>query len=349
MKRFRHGLSFGFSALLFFLPKEGICQVQHFQGKTISVVQGRSPGGVGDIRLKALFPVLQKYIPGNPVIVSEYMPGGGGRKAANHVYRAKGDGLIMGASSPGLLASAVLEATGVEFDFLKFIYLGSPWSANNNIFSTRKEAGLNSLEKLRQTVGVRIGAQSVGHVQYIRGRLFAWLLDLKEPKFVLGYSGAELDVAMRGGEIDGRADSVDNIMAGGLENERKIKDFHTIFEIPSGHRPPQFADLPEIASFVRSPSERRVLAMSRGFWGVGTLIFLPPKTPEKHTEILRQAFRSTFRDPQFVEHYKKLLGAELTPLMPEEQQKLIAELPRDAEVVKLFKAISEVGPLPPRR
>jgi hypothetical protein len=89
--------------------------------------------------------------------------------------------------------------------------------------------------------------------------------------------------------------------------------------------------------------------MSRVFWGVGTLIYLPPSTPEKLVEIIRQAFRSSFEDRQFHEQYKKLLGLPPTPLMPEDQQKLVAELPRDSEVIKVFKAIAGMDPLPPRR
>ena len=49
------------------------------------------------------------------------------------------------------------------------------------------------------------------------------------------------------------------------------------------------------------------------------------------------------------EAYKKLLGVEATPLMPEDQQKLVAELPHDPEVVKVFAMIAEMGPLPPRK
>jgi hypothetical protein len=349
MKLFNRWLAVGFSAVVFLVPKDSNSQPTHYQGKTITVIQGRNPGGVGDLRLRAVFPFLQKHVPGNPLVVSEYMPGGGGRKTANHLYRAKGDGLTIGASSPGILASAVLGEPGVDYDPQKFVYLGSPWSVNNNIFSTRKRAGLNSLEKLRGAVGLRIGAESVGHVQYIRGRLFAWLLDLKEPKFVVGYSGPELDAAMERDEIDARADSVDNLSTRGLENERKLKDFHTILEIPKGHRPAEFAHLPEIEAFVRSQIEKRVLTMSRVFWGAGTLIFLPPNTSAKVAEILRQGFRDSFKDRQFHEQYRKLLGTDPTPLMPEVQQGLIEEIPRDAEVVEVFKKIVGVDPLPPRR
>src|SRR5262249_19543543 len=156
--------------LIFFFAKEGVCQSPYYQGKTITFVQGRDPGGVGDLRNKVMFQFMQKYIPGHPTIVSEYMPGGGGRKAANHLYHSvKSDGLTIGASSPGILASAVLGMTGVNFDPAKFIYLGSPFSENNNIFVTRKALGINSLEKLRERAGLRVGGQSVAHVQFIRG------------------------------------------------------------------------------------------------------------------------------------------------------------------------------------
>jgi len=275
------------------------------------------------------------------------MPGGGGRQAANYVYRAKAEGLTIGASSPGVLASAILGEPGVEYNPHKFIYLGSPFSENNNIFVTRKALGINNLEKLRAASGLRIGGQSVGHVQYIRGRLFAWLLGLKDSKFVVGYAGTELDIALERGEIDGRAVAVDTVSM--TEGYKKVVDFHAILEIPKGHRPRQFANLPEIESFARFEIESQVLTMSRVFWGVGTLIYLPPSTPEKLVEILRQAFRSSFEDRQFHEQYKKLLGLQPTPLMPEDQQKLVAELPRDIEVVRVFKTIAGMDPLPPRR
>ena len=71
-------------------------QSAFYKGKTITIVQGRSPGGQGDVRVRALLPILQKNIPGNPAIVSEYMDGGGGRKAANHMFRvARPDGLTI--------------------------------------------------------------------------------------------------------------------------------------------------------------------------------------------------------------------------------------------------------------
>ena len=56
----------------------------------------------------------------------------------------------------------------------------------------------------------------------------------------------------------------------------------------------------------------------------------------------------TFNDPGFHKEYKKLTGDEPTPLLPEEMEKSIRELPRDREIVELFKKISGPAPLPPR-
>ena len=96
------------------LAVRGYAQSDFYKGKTITVVQIVEAGGTGDLRRKALFPFLQKYIPGNPTIVSDYMPGGGGRKAANHVYRvAKPDGLTIGGMSSSLVSNAILDTGGV--------------------------------------------------------------------------------------------------------------------------------------------------------------------------------------------------------------------------------------------
>lgn len=71
-----------------FVPAQVFSQASFYEGKTITIVLGTSAGGVGDLRLRALGPFLHKYIPGNPTIIIENMPGAGGRKAANHIFAA---------------------------------------------------------------------------------------------------------------------------------------------------------------------------------------------------------------------------------------------------------------------
>ncbi len=59
--------------------------------------------------------------------------------------------------------------------------------------------------------------------------------------------------------------------------------------------------------------------------------------------------RKTFKDPAFLKEFKKLTADEATPLLPEAQEKAIKNIPRDAEVIALFKTLAGNDPLPVRQ
>jgi tripartite-type tricarboxylate transporter receptor subunit TctC len=332
------------------LPAPVFSQGPFYQGKTLKIINN-DPGGTAGMRVKAVVPYLRKYIPGNPTVVIEFIEGGGGRKAANHIYRSNPDGLTIGALSSSIIGLHVMRETGVMYDIDKFIYLGTPISENHNVIYTRRELGLNTLEKLRAATGVRIGAQEVGAVAYTTGRLFAYFLDLQAPKFVTGYSSLEADVALMNGEIDSRANNTTSVLRRNREwVENGIMDFHAILAVPKGdkHPHPRFAQLPEIESFARSEKERKLLAMWRGFRTATSPYVLPPGTPKDRVEILQEAMRKLLKDPEFHAEYKKLVTDEVSPLLPEELMKVIKEMPRDAEVIEMLKKFAGVELLPPR-
>jgi tripartite-type tricarboxylate transporter receptor subunit TctC len=324
----------------------------YYQGKTIMLIQGREPGGTGALRVQAAIPFLRKYIPGEPVIVTQFMPGGGGRKATNYVYRnAKPDGLTIGNVGSGLVANAVLGSVGVEYDIDKVIYLGSSNSTAQYVFGSVGKLGLDSLEKLRAHPGLRVGAQTVGHDIYINGRLFSWLLGLKEPRFVTGFSGPEVDLAMMRGELDARANIPDTILQRSPEYiEKKLINYHAIIQIPKEDRHPHpvFNKLPELETFAKTDKERKIMTMFRNFRLVGSPYILPPNTPPELVNVLRDAMRKMFKDPAFLKDFKKLSGDDATPLTAEAQEKAIKEIPRDAEAIATFNRLAGSDPLPPR-
>src|SRR5262245_63303554 len=102
--------------------------------------------------------------------------------------------------------------TGVSYDIDKFIYIGSPESDNHYVIYTRRELGFDNLEKLAAKPGIRIGAQTIGHVSYVAGRLFAYFLNMKESKFIAGYTAQELDASLVQGELDGRANNASSVL-----------------------------------------------------------------------------------------------------------------------------------------
>ena len=334
------------------LPAYGFPQSPFYEGKTINVVYGGGPGGTVDLRFRATASVLRKHIPGRPTLTIEYMPGGGSRKAGNHLYRARPDGLTMGVMLSSFAPAAVLGSTGVLYDIDKLIYLGSPTSGEPYIFLSRKEARLENIDKLRSASGVRIGAQSVGHNLYNIGRILAYLAGMKEPKFVTGFAqGNEVNLALMQGELDARWTIQATLVREAPDwIEKKLVDLHWVIEVPKGRRHPHpvFAGLPDIERLAKSEKDRKLLVMHRAFVGAGTPFILPPGTPLDKVQILREAMRKTFNDPEFYAEFKKLVGEEPTPLMPQELEKAIRDLPRDREVIELFNKLSSTEALPPR-
>jgi len=332
------------------LPDFVFAQTDFYRGKTITIIHGRSAGGSGDYRARAVAPFLQKYIPGNPTIVHEHMDGGGGRKAANHIFNpARPDGLTIGSVGSGVLVSAVLGEAGVQYDLDKLHFVDSPYSATHYVFLTRREAGLTTLDKLRQASGVRLGAQSVGHSNYNVGRIMAWLLGLKEIKDVTGFSNPERRVALMRGEIDAIAVSDSGLLDRQAEwLEKGLVDLHVIFAVPRENKHPQFSYLPEIDGFAKTERERKIVTMFRNFSLTGSPFILPPAMPKDRVEIIKEAIRKSFKDPAFFQEYHKLVGDDPSPLTPEANEKAIRDLPRDAESIELYKKFAGPGPIPPR-
>ena len=240
--------------MLGLLPSFSYSQSDFYAGKTVTQVATTAPGGTGDLRVKAMLPFLKKHSPGNPTVVIQYMDGGGGRKGANHVYSSVApDGLTIGAASGAIIGLAVMGEKGVSYDIDKFIYLGTPESENHYVIYTRKELALDSQEKLASRPGIRIGAQTVGHVSYVAGRLFAYFLNFKEPNFIAGYTSREADVALVNGELDARANNATSVLRRNPEwLEKGLMNFHSIMEVPLGDKHPRLGHLPEIGTFARS-------------------------------------------------------------------------------------------------
>ncbi|MBI4526125.1 MAG: hypothetical protein HY695_20190 [Deltaproteobacteria bacterium] len=324
-----------------------------YEDKTITVIVGSGAGGSLDQWNRAAVSVFRRHVPGNPAVVMEYMPGAGGRRAANHIYKAaRPDGLTIGALSGPFITDAIFGEVGVVYDIHKFIYLGAIMSGSPRSFFTRKAAGLDSLEKLRDASGVRIGARAVGHALYLDGRIFAYLIGMREPKFVVGYGGEEILVGLMRGEVDAYTQDITATLQRHSDwVEKGLMDFHATIELPKGrkHPHPLFARLPDLENFAKSDRERKFLTLARTLRWIGQPWVLPPGTPEDRVQILREAMAKAFKDPEYNTEFKKLAVEEPKPLAPEELEDTVRRLPRDPDILDLFKKLNGPDPLPPRR
>jgi tripartite-type tricarboxylate transporter receptor subunit TctC len=325
-------------------------QAEFYEGKTIKIIRGGGPGGSGEFQTRALVKFLDKHIPGKPKIIVEFIPGAAGRKAANVIHSStRPDGLTIGSIGAGLVVGPILGLPGSAYDLDKFIYLGSTDSGDPYIFYTKGDLGLDTIEKLRARPGLRIGAHAVGHPVYVTGRIAAYLIGLKEPKFVTAYTGPEIYIALNRGELDGHSTGAARFVVEQPEwIAKKLVHFHATLTVPKGRHNPTFAHVAEFGSFAKSDVEQKLLDMFRAFQYPRWPYIFPPGTPKEPVQIIREAMRKSFADPEFPVEFKKLMGDGPAPLDGEELERAIKELPRDPEVVQLYKKMAGGDPLPAR-
>jgi tripartite-type tricarboxylate transporter receptor subunit TctC len=337
---------------VFLISTTGVAfsQADFYKGKTIKIIRGGGPGGSGEFQTRALMKFLEKYIPGQPKLMLEYIEGAAGRKATNVIYSStRPDGLTIGSIGAGLVVGPILGLPGSAYDLDKLIYLGSTDSGDPYVFYTKASVGLDTLEKLRAASGLRLGAHSVGHPVYVTARFVAYLLNLKEPKFVTGFTGPEIYLAITRGELDAHATGAARFVVENREwIEKKLVHFHTTLTVPKGRHHPSFAHLPELGSFAKSERERKLLDMFRAFQYPRWPYIFPPGTPKERVQVIREAMRKAFADPNFPGDFNKLMGDDPAPLGGEELERAIKELPRDHEVVELYKKLAGADPFPER-
>jgi tripartite-type tricarboxylate transporter receptor subunit TctC len=124
-----------------------LAQTNFYEGKTIRFIVGFSAGGGYDTYTRLIARRMSKHIPGNPVFVVENIAGAGSMISANYVYKvAKPDGLTLGHFIGGVFLQQLLGKPGIEFDSLKFGYIGVP-AQDHFILGVAKSTNITDAEK----------------------------------------------------------------------------------------------------------------------------------------------------------------------------------------------------------
>src|SRR5262245_51460548 len=108
------------------------CSTRHgqsapfYQQKTIRIVAGTTTGGTYDQWARLFARTMPKYIPGNPNMLVQNMPGAGSMVAANYLYTvAKPDGLTVGMFQNNLYLEELVGRKEARFKMVNFHWLGT--------------------------------------------------------------------------------------------------------------------------------------------------------------------------------------------------------------------------------
>src|ERR1700746_1931690 len=107
-----------------------------YKGRTVTLIVGYGPGGGYDLFARLMARHLGRYIPGNPTIVVQNMPGAGSLRATNYLYTvAPRDGATIGSFARDMPLLAILRTNAAAvFDPRRFTWLGSSSDFSNDAY-----------------------------------------------------------------------------------------------------------------------------------------------------------------------------------------------------------------------
>ena len=328
-------------ALSFFHATSVFGQESFYKGKTVRIIVATAAGGGYDLYTRTMARHLRKYVPGEPGIIVENMPGAGHLIGANYVYKvAKPDGLTIGHFIGSLFLQQLLGKPGVEFDALKFNFIGVP-AQDNYMIGLSKAAGITSMEQwLASKKMVKIGGIGAGSATDDIPKILAATIGLPL-QVVAGYKGtADVRLAFNSGEIDGICNAWESFKST-WRKELDANEVALVLQaIPTRHR--EVPNVPLAIDYAKTDEAKRMIrSVIHTIAPTVRPYVLPPDTPKDRVEMLRRAFMSTMKDPEFLAEATKakldinpLDGASLEANVKEVFNLDAALIPRLKEILK---------------
>lgn len=299
------GLGSVFSLMVHFSVTAAFAQEPFYKGKNIRIIVGASAGGGYDTYSRTIARHMGKHIPGNPSFAVENMPGAGFRIGANHVYKvAKPDGLIIGHFIGGLFLQQLLGDPGIQFDAMKFEYVGVP-AQDNYALGISKSLGITSMEQwLKSKTVVKLGGVGSGSATDDIPKVLKEAIGLPM-QLVSGYKGtADVRLAFASGEVHGVCNAWESFRATWRKELDSGDVIIVLQNIPKAHQ--ELPKVPLAIDYAKSEEGKKMIrAVIHTIGPTARPYVLPPGTPKDRVEILRKAFMATMKDPEFLADAEK--------------------------------------------
>jgi tripartite-type tricarboxylate transporter receptor subunit TctC len=325
------GLFFCLSIVLSGLSREARAQAEPFyKGKTIRIIIGSTPGGFYDRWARLLARFMVKYIPGQPEIIAQSMPGAGSMIVTNHVFNvAKPDGLTIAMPLNSIYVEQLVGRKEVQFDLRKFHWIGSP-AVESSVFYMRADAPYKSIaDVVKAKEPPKCGSTGTASVDYILSKVLEETVGAKF-NTVQGYpGGSEIDLAVEKGEVVCRAHSTSAHFGREPFDSWHKRNFDRHLVQTSQKRDSRAADVPTLQEIF---DQHKVTAPNRRFAQVvlaagdfGRPMMVTPGTPIERVKILRDALLKTLNDPEVVAEANKA-RMDIDPTSGEELERLVKEI-----------------------
>jgi tripartite-type tricarboxylate transporter receptor subunit TctC len=290
-------------------PAAAQSPAEFYKGKTITIMLGHPPGGSYDLYARLAADHMKRFIPGNPNIIVQHRPGGGGIAAVLAFYaQAPRDGTMMGLFTETIGHTQILQPEIGKWKVEEMSYVGS-FVPSNAALVVRKGAPAKSPAALR-TTQINVGCTGANSQSY---QYPASLKSLGGFRFslVCGYPGsAEVILAMHRGEVDMFSGSWHVWRA----TQKSALDDGSLIPLIQGglKRTADLPDVPLMQELVDDSKTKKIIEFISAGSAIGRALIAPPAVPAERLAVLREAFDKVVQDPEFIADAAKR-SADLEP------------------------------------
>lgn len=273
-----------------------------YRGTTITVICYSDAGSAYDVYARLLAKYMPAHLPGHPTMIVKSMVGAGGLTATRYLYSsAPHDGSVIGTIGRGIAFEPLLGEKTVDFDALKFLWIGS-MEKETTFYVSWQSSQVKQAQDLF-THDLLLAGTGAGADSELISRALDGILGTRI-KLITGYSGvAAAALAMERGEIEGLYWTLGGVMTSHPDwlAEKKINLLFQTRRTPH----PLIPDVPLVASLAKTEAQHQALDLLFARDLLGRPFLAPPDIPRDRAAALRRAFEATMSDKQLLADAEK--------------------------------------------
>ena len=293
-----------------------------YRGRSVELIVSSGAGGGYDLNARLLARHLGRFVPGNPTIVVNNMPGAGGIRAANYLYNvAPRDGSVIATFTNAMITEPLLGNEAVRFDPAKLAWIGSI-SREDGVCVAWNSAGVARWDDLLRRKLI-VGTMAPGTTTYLYPTLLKSLFGAQF-ELVSGYPDSSAAIqALEHGEVQSICQTYSSLRS---LHAQRFRDGQIVPLVLLGlKRNSELPDVPAVTELAASDEQRQLLTIVLAPTLAGRPFFAPPGLPRDRLAALRAAFDRAVTDAAFLAEAKRL-QLEVKPASGQEIETIVGAI-----------------------
>jgi tripartite-type tricarboxylate transporter receptor subunit TctC len=274
---------------------------EFFRSKTVTFIISTAPGGGYDTYSRLIARNIGKFLPGQPTVVTQNMPGAAGIRAANYLYNfAPKDGTVIAMLDQAVHLDHILGTPGLAADPAKFNWIGRLLSNSAVLYAWHTAR----VKKIEDVFSQELIVSTSGTASRLNWTVLNNVVGTKF-KIITGYRGTtDSRLALIRGEVEALSQPWSVLK---LEGEQLLRDKQINLLLQTGtQKNSDLPNVPRMVDLAKNEDDRALLALFSSPSTIGRSVVAPPSVPIERVAAFRQAFTSAMHDPALLDEVQKL-------------------------------------------